>query len=109
MQFGAQVFLDMIGERAGSERRGSGRGAHTRQRLFEDASGRAVDVYLLDEHFHRSAVPCPALAAICGRVQNSHTVLFLRFLHLQTLSMHKNHSAILVQTSRLLIDLPLCS
>jgi hypothetical protein len=75
-----QAYLDMVGERADSERRSSGRGAHTRQRLFEDSSGRAVDVYLLDEHFHRSAVPCSALASVCARTENAHTVRCL--LHL---------------------------
>ena len=63
-----------MGDRADSERRSSGRGAHTQQRLFEDASGRAVDVYLLDEHFHRSAVPCAALASSCALSENVHTV-----------------------------------
>lgn len=76
---GMQAYLDMVGERAGSERRSSGRGAHSRQRLFEDSSGRAVDVYLLDEHFHRSAVPCPALASACALSENTHTVRYSTF------------------------------
>ena len=69
-----QVYLDMLGESANSARRAAGRGAHMRQRLLEDAAGRAIDAYFLDEHFDRAPLPCHHVAASCALLQHAHTV-----------------------------------
>jgi hypothetical protein len=70
----AQAHLDLSGEPADSPRRQRGRGAHAVRRLFEDSEGRAVDVYLLDEHYERAPLPCAHVAHACSLPQNAHTV-----------------------------------
>eukprot|EP00892_Ulva_mutabilis_P008453 jgi/Ulvmu1/5980/UM026_0104.1 len=70
-----QVYLDMLGESANSARRMAGRGAHSRQRLYEDASGHVIDAFFLDEHFHRAPLPCQHVATACALPQHAHTRL----------------------------------
>ena len=60
-----QVFLDAIGEDAGSSRRLGDRGIYEHRVLNRGHKGKDVDLVLLDERYERVPLPCHARAEFC--------------------------------------------
>ena len=60
-----QVFLDAIGEAAGSSRRLGDRGIYEHRVLNRGHRGKEVDLVLLDERYERVPLPCHTRADFC--------------------------------------------
>jgi len=62
------LFLDALGEPAGSTRRSMVQGLQDKVTLNPGTQGREIDVFLLDERFHRSPLPCRTNTRYCNGV-----------------------------------------
>jgi hypothetical protein len=60
-----QVFLDAIGEDAGSMRRLGNRGIYEHRVLNRGHKGRDIDLVLLDERYERVPLPCHTRRDFC--------------------------------------------
>ena len=70
------MYLDAIGEAPDSPRRGADRGAWHKYSFNsnkEDDSSFSVDIFLLDERYERSALPCQTRRSYCEQVLQDQT------------------------------------